>query len=169
MSTQPIQKVPGDDVTTKDNTKSAVAAYQTASAHGNAVVSDATTPTIIKYGPGKAILSRANNKDTGIVHLPIPNPPQLSTALNLQSLLINFDTSENDTTITKVVLYYDDKEIFSQATDESTTFHLDTQGTEPTLFAYVVPSGISVELDLKFRNSSSTVTLRSVTLVYKAA
>lgn len=163
-----IKKNNGDNVKTTDSTEATVEAYQTATAHGNAVVSDATKQTTIKYGPGQAILSPVGAALESIVHVPISNPPQLSTASELQALLIKFDTS--DAWITGVALYYDNKQIFTYKTNETQDFYLTFTSTESSNYAYKVPTGISVALNLKFRTSSSLgVTLRSVALVYKAA
>jgi len=163
-----IRKNTGDSFTIPDGTVATVQAYQTATAHGNAVVSDATKPTTIKYGPGKAMLSPVGTALESIVHVPISNPPNLSTTSDLQALLIKFDTS--DAWITGVTLYHNETLMFTYKTNETEDFYLTFTSTESDTYSYKVPEGISVALNLKFRtNSSVGVTLRSVALIYKAA
>jgi hypothetical protein len=67
-----------------------------------------------------------------------------------------------------VKLYYDSALIVSTDTSKKDSPYINFTKTEARIDAYVVPTGISVALDLRFPESDSVITLFSVTLIYKA-
>ncbi|KAH8808514.1 hypothetical protein F5884DRAFT_373904 [Xylogone sp. PMI_703] len=159
----------GNDPTYTSTTQSNVIDYQPVTSHGNAAVSDGDTKTTVAYYPGYSLLTPGSSTaKSGIVHLPIPNPPQLSTQLILQDILVNFET-KGDAQISSVTLYYDGNKVVNNNPAESDTFYIAYTAQESINYAYVEPKGISVALTLSFPANTASVKLYSVTLIYQAA
>jgi hypothetical protein len=142
--------------------------YQYVTSHGNEAVTDAEKPTSVAHYPGKAVLKCASSTKTkGRVHLPIHNPPQVVGQVQaLKNIAVCFQAT--DATIQTVTLYYDTKLITQIDCSRPTTFNAEYTPKESIEYAYVITSGISVMLDLKFENSDAVVNLYSVTLAYQA-
>jgi hypothetical protein len=171
---KPSSSGDGSNVTVSSTTQAYIIDYQCVTSHGNEAVSDATSNTAIGHNPGNAILTPAaydvNKADTkkGMVHVPIHNPIQMTKAATLQNIIVKFDAT-SDATVESVALYYDATQVVKVISKKGATFHVDFSGAEITTYAYAVPTGVSVALDLRFPNSDSSITLYSVTLVYQAA
>ncbi|PQE09996.1 hypothetical protein CJF31_00003917 [Rutstroemia sp. NJR-2017a BVV2] len=163
----------GTDVTTTSTTQAYLIDYQCVTSHGNETVSDAAKPAVISHYPGKATITPykydVNDPNTheSIVHVPVHNPPAMTKPAYLQNILVKFD-SAYDAAVDSVNLYYDSKLLVSTNTGKKNGFHIDFSTNEAKNYAYQVPTGISVELDLRFPRPNSAITLYSVTLVYKA-
>lgn len=146
--------------------------YQTVTSHGHETVSDKAHPTDVAHSTGVAILTPHNwntNKDStkeGRVHVPIHNPPGITTSWLLEALEVNFQ-SEEGAAVEKTELYYDGNLQFSHSQKTSNKFHVKVTG-EDIKIGYVRKRGISVALELAFPKAKSAIKLYSVTIVYKA-
>jgi hypothetical protein len=170
---RPSVTVDGGDVTVTSKVQAYLIEYQCVTSHGNEAVSDATTKTNVGHSSGMTILTsfkydqNDNNTKKGLVHVPIHNPPSMTKHAYLQSIYVKFK-GFNDATVESVILYYDSNVMVATNTRKSDTFHIDFSTNEASFYQYVVPTGISVTLDLRFPNENSSINLYSITLVYKA-
>ncbi|PQE08503.1 hypothetical protein CJF30_00005344 [Rutstroemia sp. NJR-2017a BBW] len=163
----------GTDVPTASTTQAYLINIQCVTSHGNETVSDADKPAVIAHYPGKTSITPYNydvNDPTtqeSVVHIPVHNPPAMTKPAYLQNIVVNFDAAY-DAAVDSVNLYYDSQLLVSTNTGKKNGFHIDFTTNEAQTYAYQVPTGISVALNLKFPRQNSSLTLYSVTLVYKA-
>lgn len=147
--------------------------YQTVTSHGHEAVSDKAPEANIAYSPGVAIITPHNwntNKPItreGRVHVPIHNPPGITTSWLLNALDVNFD-SEDDGSVEKISIYYDGALVVSASTKSTSQFYIEFNTTEAETYGYVRPKGISIALDLAFPKVHSAINLYSITLAYQA-
>lgn len=164
----------GSNVTVTSTTQVSLMDYQCVTSHGNETVPDTASPTTVNHYPNRAVLtpfkwdsSTASTKK-GSVHVPIHNPPAVvNRSMYLQNIIVKFDVT-SDAVVNTVTLYYDSQSIVQTNMSKEGTFHIDFTTNEAQAYAYIVPAGISVQLDLRFPNEDSSINLYSVTLVYKA-
>lgn len=102
----------------------------------------------------------------GRVHVPIHNPPGITTSWLLEALEVKFQ-SEEGAAVEKTELYYDGDLQFSDSQKTSSTFHIQVTGKDVNI-GYVRKRGISVALELAFPKAKSASKLYSVTILYKA-
>lgn len=164
----------GGDLEISDTTEQAyLLEYQTVTSHGHETVSDNASETHVAHSPGVTILTppawNVNKDDTkeGRVHVPIHNPPGITTSWTLKALDVNFD-SEESATVEKITLYYDGDLVVSASTRTSNKFHIDFTTTEAKKYSYVRPKGISIALEFAFPKAKSAIKLYSITLAYQA-
>ena len=163
----------GGDVIVTSANQAYLIEYQCVTSHGHETVSDAIIKTNVEYAVGMAVLKpfkynvNESNSKKGLVHIPIHNPPAMTLAAYLQNIVVKFD-SVDDATVRSVSLYYDNIMKVIVSMNESDTFHINFNAKEAKEYAYEIPKGISVALDLRFPNAASCINLFSVTLVYKA-
>lgn len=147
--------------------------YQTVTSHGHEAVPDKAPEADIAHSPGVAIITPHNwntNKPItkeGRIHIPIHNPPGITTRWLLNALDVNFD-SEDDGSVEKISIYYDGVLVVSASTKSTSRFYIDFNATEAETYGYVRPKGISIALDLAFPKLHSAIKLYSVTLAYQA-
>ena len=163
----------GGDVIVSSTNQAYLIEYQCVTSHGHETVSDASIKTNVEYALGMAVLKplkynvNDSNSKKGVVHIPIHNPPAMTLAAYLQNIVVKFN-SVDDATVNSVSLYYDNIRKVTISMNESDTFHINFNANEAKEYAYEIPTGISVALDLRFPNAKSCINLFSVTLVYKA-
>ncbi|UNI17009.1 hypothetical protein JDV02_003389 [Purpureocillium takamizusanense] len=159
----------GRDITVASDTEVSLVEYQCVTSHGNTAVSDASDPVAVSYSPGKAVLRAPSaSVKKGRVHIPVHDPPGvLDKTYALENILVSFDV-ESDASIDMVTLYYDGAKVVSTNVTRKNTFHIDFSTNEAAKYAYVLPSGICLSLDVVFQSAKSVVQLYSVTLVYRA-
>lgn len=163
----------GDPVIADSTVKAYLIEYQTLTSHGHETVSDKAYPTDIARAPGVAILSPLkwdeDSDDTkkGLIHVPIHNPPGITTSWHLNSLYVKF-VSEEGATVETISIYYDGDLKVSASTKTGAAFHVDFTTTEAADYKYVRPKGISITLELAFPRKKSAINLYSVTLLYQA-
>lgn len=147
--------------------------YQTVTSHGHEAVSDKAPEADIAHSPGVAIITPHNwntNKPItreGRVHVPLHNPPGITTRWLLDALDVNFD-SEHDGSVERISIYYDGALVFTTSTKSTSRFYIDFNTTEAGDYGYVRPKGISITLDLGFPKAHSLIKLHSLTLAYRA-
>lgn len=160
----------GDPVIPATSVQAYLIEYQTFTSHGHETVSDTAIPTTIARAPGVAILSwdkDSDDREKGLVHVPIHNPPGITSTWHLNSLYVKF-VSEEGAVVEAISIYYDGDQKVFVPTKAGGSFHVDFNTSEAADYRYVRPKGISITLDLRFPNRKSVIKLYSVTLIYQA-
>lgn len=145
---------------------------QTVTSHGHETVSDYANPTNVAHSPGVAILTPHNwdadkgSTNTGRVHVPIHNPPSITTSWVFDTVYIKF-ASEEGATVEKIGLYHDSDLKISVGISATSSFHIQITGTEAKI-AHDSQTGLSLALDLAFPKEKSAIKLSSVSIIYKA-
>ncbi|KAJ8131020.1 hypothetical protein O1611_g2605 [Lasiodiplodia mahajangana] len=144
---------------------------QTVTSHGNAALSDAALPTVIKCNQGYSLLgpsSYTSGNKEGVVHIPIAAP--IAMVINpalLQNIVVKFSSTKR-ASIENVWLYYDTAKVASANPGKSSTFYVSFSGSESAAaaYSYADPKGICLTLDINFPDKDASISLSSVELIY---
>jgi len=161
----PIYESPPPAMVPYDQRPPITGTMQAATAHSIVARSDSDLPVNIGYSFSNATLRSAGDiHQYGRVHLPISNPPNMTSAHKLVNINVKFDR-DGDVMVNELYLHFDEnQEYVGNWLLQTASFSL----TIPpeNIIAYNNEAAMCISLDIKFANTSASLYLFSVSLVF---